>query len=161
MMQRMITLGPISVIGKEGLCTKGNSMVSQLWEAANSHFEEVAPLAMREKDGSFVGFWGLMSDRERRFLPWEDDFSTGLYLAGVEVASECAAPEGWVKWTVPERTYLVVEIENGAYQAAFRYGLEELPRQSCQLSGAVCDYTEPKTGKNFLFFPCEKTGANL
>lgn len=149
-------LGPISVIGKEGLCTKDHNIVSQLWQEANTHFAEIADLGMKEADGSYVGFWGLMTDKTRQYQPWEDGFSTGLYLAGLEVANACPAPEGWVKWAVPERDYLIVEIENGQYQAAFTVGLEELPRRGCRLSGAVCDYTEPRTGKNFLFFPYEK-----
>lgn len=153
----MITLGPISVIGMEGVCTPENPVVAALWEAANARFGEVAELAMKEPDGSFTGFWGLMSDLGRNFLPWENGFSTGLYLAGVEVAEDSPVPEGWVKWTVPQRTYLKLEIENGAYQETFRRGIDEiLPEQSYRLSGAVCDYTEPGTGKNFLFFPCEK-----
>lgn len=153
---RLKELGPVSVIGKQGLCTKEKNIVSDLWQEANGHFQEIAGLGMREKDGGYVGFWGMMSDRQMRFLPWEDDYSTGLYLAGLEVNADAAAPAGWVKWTVPARTYLVIEIENNRYQEAFRSGLEALPAQGLKLSGAVCDHTEPSTGKNFLFFPCMK-----
>lgn len=154
-----VTLGPISVIGKEGLCTKEHNIVSALWADANAHFDEIAALGMKETNGSYVGFWGLMSDKGMNYHPWEDGFSTGLYLAGLEVDNSCTTPADWVKWTVPERCYLIVEIENGLYQAAFRWGLEELTRRGLRLSGAVCDYTKPKTGKNYLFFPYEAIGG--
>ena len=42
-----------------------------------------------------------MSDLSRSFLPWEDGFTRGLYLAGVQVPPEALPPEGWVKWTLP------------------------------------------------------------
>lgn len=153
---RTVELGPISVIGKEGLCTKEHNIVPLLWQETNSCFGEVANLGMKEADGSYVGFWGLMSDKARQYQPWEDDFSTGLYLAGIEVDHDCPAPAGWVKWTVPKRSYLVIEIENDRYQETFRFGLQEaLPERGLELCGAVCDYTEPRSGKNFLFFPCQ------
>lgn len=153
---KMVDLGPIAVIGKEGVCTRERNIVSELWENANANFSEIAALGMKEQDGSYVGFWGLMSDVGRQYLPWEDDFTTGLYLAGLEVSEDTPVPDGWVKWIVPKRTYLVLEIENGRYMEAFRCGLEELPKRSLKLSGAVCDYTAPGTGKNYLFYPCEK-----
>lgn len=157
----IITLGPIAVIGKEGTCTQGHNIVSQLWTEANSHFSEVAELGKKADDGSYAGFWGLMSDLGRQYLPWENDYSTGLYLAGMEVAADCPVPEGWVKWNIPKRTYFVMEIAGNAYQTAFRRGIaEELPMRSLQLSGAVCDYTEPGTGKNYLFFPCVPKGGD-
>lgn len=32
----------------------------------------------------------------------------------------------------------------------------EIPSRHLILSGAACDYTEPSTGKNFIFFPVEE-----
>ena len=38
---KIIDLPMITVIGKEGLCTTGKNIVQQLWQEANSHFNEV------------------------------------------------------------------------------------------------------------------------
>jgi hypothetical protein len=44
-------------------------------------------LKHRKKDGNgnLIGIWELMSDFPRKFGPWEDNFTKGLYLPGVEV----------------------------------------------------------------------------
>ena len=78
----IIDLPEITIIGKEGLCTKEKNVVQALWQQANAHFNEIADLGMKNPDGSFVGFWGAMSDETMSFLPWTDNFSRGLYLAG-------------------------------------------------------------------------------
>lgn len=39
-----------------------------------------------------IGIWGAMSDCSHSFLPWEDGFSKGVYLAGVECTEEAEAP---------------------------------------------------------------------
>ena len=97
----MIDLPKIAIIGKEGLCTKEKNVVQDLWQQANSNFSDIAVLGMKNADGSYVGFWGAMSDETMSFLPWTDDFSRGLYLAGVEVYEDTPVPDGWVKWVMP------------------------------------------------------------
>ena len=72
------------VIGKEGSTVDGHGFIQKLWSDLNMHFTEVEPLAKKDENGNFVGFWGAMSDFSRAFMPWEDNFSKGLYLAGVE-----------------------------------------------------------------------------
>ena len=74
----MIDLPKIAIMGKEGLCTKEKNVVQELWQQANSNFSDIADLGMKNADGSFVGFWGAMSDETLSFLPWTDDFSRGL-----------------------------------------------------------------------------------
>ena len=59
---KIIDLPMITVIGKEGLCTAEKNIAQQLWQEANSHFNEVAALGMKNSDGTYVGFWGAMSD---------------------------------------------------------------------------------------------------
>ena len=71
----MIDLPKIAIIGKEGLCTKEKNVVQDLWQQANSNFCEIADLGMKNADGSFVGFWGAMSDETMSFMPWTDGFS--------------------------------------------------------------------------------------
>lgn len=141
------------VIGKEGSTEEGAGFIQRLWEEANGHFGEVAPLAKKDEAGNLVGIWGAMSDRSRSFQPWEDGFTRGLYLAGVECPEEAEAPEGWTKWTVPGFEYLTVENGGGA---VFGEMLEYLNQNRIPLAGAVHDFTCPQTGKNYMFFPVRK-----
>ena len=157
-----VTLPGITVIGKEGLCTAEKNIAAELWEQANNHFSEVADLAMKEKDGpkagAYVGFWGAMSDETRAFLPWTENYSRGWYLAGVEVYHDAVAPEGWTRWDLPARTYLVADVQPDRYGEIFRGVIDRiLPEKKLKLTGAVCDYTEPATGQNKLFFPVSET----
>lgn len=154
---KLVQLPAIAVIGKQGLCTKEHNVVAELWQEANTHFSEVEPIAMREKNGSLVGFWGAMSDETMSFLPWADGYSRGLYLAGVEVYQDTPVPEGWTKWILPARTWLVADVLPGTYGEVFTQVIrQEIPRQGFRLSGAACDFTDPATGMNKLFFPVEK-----
>ena len=153
---KIVDLPRIAIIGKEGLCTKEKNVVHDLWHQANSSFSDIADLGMKNADGSFVGFWGAMSDETLSFLPWTDDFSRGLYLAGIEVYEDTPAPDGWVKWVMPARKYLVTEVAPESYGETFRNVLNCLiPELGMKLAGAVCDFTEPATGQNKLFFPVE------
>ena len=152
----MVNLPKIAIIGKEGLCTKEKNVVKDLWQQANSNFSEIANLGMKNADGSFVGFWGAMSDETLSFLPWTDDFSRGLYLAGIEVYEDTEVPEGWVKWVMPARKYLVTGVQPENYGEIFGYVINCLiPEIGMKLAGAACDFTEPATGQNQLFFPVE------
>ena len=154
---RIVSLPETEIVGKEGLCTRERNVVPELWAEANAHFGEVAEIAKKAPDGTLAGYWGAMSDKAMRFEPWEDGFTKGLYLAGVEVTEGAQAPEGWTKWVLPARRYLVAEVDPGRYGEVFRETLERtLPENGLALSGAVCDHTEPATGKNELYFPVVK-----
>ena len=146
---KIIQKDAFSVIGKQGSTADGEGFIARLWQAANEGFAEVMPLAKKNPDGSFAGFWGLMSDEGLNFKPWEDNFSHGLYLAGVETEDGAAVPEGWTKWTSPAAEY-VVSSEN------FRAVLEEMERQELPLAGAIYDFTDPKTGENTQYFPIRR-----
>lgn len=153
---KMIDLQAITVIGKEGLCTAEENIVQQLWQEANSHFDEVAALGMKNSDGTYVGFWGVMSDESKSFRPWTHQFTRGLYLAGVETYADADAPEGWTKWVMPARKYIVADVEPDRYGEIFNEVINNIiSEKGMKLAGAVCDYTEPATGKNKLFFPVE------
>ena len=152
----IIDLPEITIIGKEGLCTKEKNVVQALWQQANAHFNEIADLGMKNPDGSFVGFLGAMSDETMSFLPWTDNFSRGLYLAGVEVYEDTPVPDGWVKWVIPARKYLVTDVTQEIYGKTFKVVINSVvPELGMKLAGAVCDFTEPLTGQNKLFFPVE------
>ena len=140
------------VIGKMGSTSDGEGFIQKLWDDANSHFGEVAHLAKRDANGNLVGIWGAMSDFSHSFKPWEDGFSKGLYLAGVECADHAQAPDGWTKWLIPGYEYLVVENHSGVFEDTVRRMREE----GIPLVGAVHDYTDPATGKGYMYFPIRK-----
>jgi len=139
-----------AVIGKEGSTEDGPGFVQSLWTDANTHFAEVAQLAKKDENGNLVGIWGAMTDFSRSFLPWEDGFSRGLYLAGVECVDDAQAPEGWVKWNVPGFEYLRVECD---HDGVFPEMIDYLRKNGISLAGAVHDFTCPQTGKNYMYFP--------
>ena len=90
-----------------------------------------------------------MSDISRSFKPWEDGFSKGLYLAGVECVDNAEAPDGWTKWIIPDYEYIVVENHKGVFEET----IGQMNEDGISLVGAVHDYTDPVTGKGYLYFP--------
>ena len=142
-----------SVIGKEGSTNDGNGFIQKLWADANSHFNEVAELAKKGEKGNLLGIWGVMSDLSHSFNPWENNFSKGLYLAGVEVTDDAQAPKGWVKWTIPSYEYIYVKNEN---TSTFVDVIKYLKENNIQLVGAVHDFNCPETGQSYMFFPVRK-----
>lgn len=142
-----------SIIGKEGSTVDGQGFIQKLWEDANSHFSEVQPLAKKDENGNLVGVWGAMSDFSRSFRPWENNFTKGLYLAGVECMDDAVAPDGWTKWTIPSYEYLCVEVES---ESTFSDVLEYMNANGIAFVGAVHDFTCPSSRKNYMFFPVRK-----
>ena len=140
------------VIGKEGSTLDGEGFIQKLWNDANSHFSEVAHLAKKDANGSIVGIWGTMSDISRSFKPWEDGFRKGLYLAGVECIDHAEAHDGWTKWTIPSYEYIVVENHSGVFEET----IGQMNEEGISLVGAVHDYTDPATGKGYMYFPIRK-----
>ena len=141
-----------AVIGKEGSTSDGKGFIQKLWQDANSHFNEVAHLAKKDATGDIGGIWGAMSDFSRSFKPWED-FSRGLYLAGVECSDDAEAPAGWAKWVIPGYEYLYAECEN---DNTFSEVISYLEENAIPLAGAVHDFTCPQSGKSYMFFPIRK-----
>ncbi|NLL13290.1 MAG: GyrI-like domain-containing protein [Fibrobacter sp.] len=142
-----------SVIGKEGSTEEGLGFIKKLWDDANSHFTEVASLAKKDQNGSILGVWGAMSDFSRSFKPWEDNFTKGLYLAGVEVTDDAQPPQNWVKWTIPGYEYIYVKNEN---QNTFTEVIDYLSKNNIQLAGAVHDFICPEDGQGYMFFPIRR-----
>ena len=142
-----------AVLGREGSTAEGPDFVQKLWADANAHFPEIAHLAKRDEGGNFAGFWGAMTDFSRSFRPWEDGFSRGLYLAGAECADDADAPEGWTKWVIPGFAYLRAEC---SHDGVFPEMLAYLRENNIPLVGAVHDFTCPRTGKHYMYFPIRK-----
>lgn len=141
------------VIGKEGSTENGPGFVQNLWADANAHFAEVAHLAKKDENGNLVGIWGVMTDFSQTFQPWEDGFSKGLYLAGIECANDAEPPEGWMKWTVPGFEYLRVVCD---HEGVFPEMIAYLQEHNMTLAGAVHDFTCPQTGSNYMYFPISR-----
>lgn len=142
-----------SVIGRQGSTQEGDGFIGKLWQEANENFSQVAPLAKKDSSGVFSGFWGAMSDLSGNFQPWEDNFSKGLYLAGVEAEEDAQAPEGWTKWTLPASEYLVVKNQgNDTFIKMIAY----LQEQNLSLAGAVYDFNDPQTGQGYQYFPIRR-----
>ena len=142
-----------TVIGMEGSTADGHGFIPALWETANSRFGEVAALAKTREDGSLCGIWGAMSDMNRSFRPWEEGFTRGLYLAGVEVRDDAQPPQGWVRWDIPGFEY--IRVENNAPDG-FPRTLKMIAAEGLTLAGAVHDFTDPATGKSYMCFPVRK-----
>ena len=55
---------------------------------------------------------------------------------------------------MPTRINLVTEVNPDSYEETFRNVIDNLfPELGKKLAGAVCDFTEPATGQDKLFFP--------
>lgn len=141
------------VIGKEGATTQGEGFIAALWQEANSHFDEVARLAKRDDEGNLVGIWGAMSDFSRSFAPWQQNFSQGLYLAGVECEDDAQPPEGWTRWVIPAFEYIRTPVLS---EQTFGEMLAYLDGNGISLAGAVHDFTDPKDGSSYMYFPIER-----
>ena len=144
------------VIGKPGSSEDGPDFVQKLWQEANGHFSEVEHLAKRDEQGQLAGVWGVMTNFGMEFLPWEEDFSKGLYMAGIEAEWDAHAPKGWKKWIVPGFTYWKVKAEGSD---TFRETLAVMEQQNQRLAGAVQDFTDPRTGENYMLFPVERNDS--
>ena len=153
MQMEKITKSAFALIGRQGSTADGEGFIQRLWQAANEHFPEIEPLVKKDENGMPVGFWGAMSDVSLSFMPWENGFSKGLYLAGAEVRDDAEAPDGWVKWQVPGFVYLRVLCDA---PDVFPKMLQYLEENNLSLAGAVHDFTDPKTGQNYMWFPIEK-----
>lgn len=141
------------VIGKEGSSLEGPDFIQKLWADANSHFKEVQHLAKKDENGKLLGIWGAMSDMSHSFKPWEDNFSKGLYLAGIECDNTAEAPAGWTKWTIPGYEYFYAEVEG---ESTFSDVLDYIDSNKLTVVGAIHDFICPETGKNYVFFPIRK-----
>lgn len=93
-----------------------------------------------------------MTDFSHSYKPWENGFSEGKYLAGAESYDDAIAPEGWTKWIIPGFVYLKAENEENLFPNMLSY----LDENGFALAGAVHDFTDVKTEKNYMLFPIER-----
>jgi len=141
-----------TVLGRLGSTNDGPQFYKLLWRQADQNFIQVREFVKKNNEGQNVGFWGLMSDFSMSFKPWEDNFSKGYYLAGVECVDDCDTPSGWTKWVSP--AYKYVKVNNK--EANFMEVINFLKENKMELVGAVYDFTDPKDGENYMLYPIEK-----
>lgn len=53
------------------------------------------------------------------------------------------------KWTIPSCEYIVAENHRGVFEKI----IGQMNQEGISLVGAVHDYTDPATGKGYLYFP--------
>lgn len=143
-----IELPVFAVIGVEASSEDGAGFVARAWDTANARFSEVAHMALADENGA-PRIWGLMSDMSRSFRPWEDNFTKGLYIAGIEVAPEAQPPAGWTKWVSPAYRYAVFPMTDSD---SFARALEALTESGLALAGAAYDRIVPGKG-TFIYMP--------
>ena len=146
-----VTKPVFTVIGIEGSTNDGGGFIEKLWSEANARFPEIEALCKRDSDGAFAGFWGAMTDFSRSFQPWEG-FSKGLYLAGAECEDDAQPPKGWTKWEVPAFEYLRFPSEEFTFSQAIDY----VKDNGFSVAGAVHDFTDPRTGKGYIYVPIKR-----
>lgn len=153
---QILQIETFSVIGKEGSTREGPGFVGRLWQEANAGFPEIAPLVAQDDAGQPLGFWGLMTDFSRTFLPWQEQYTQGLYLAGAQVRPDSIAPPGWTKWTAPASEYLRVKIQ-GDPGEAFSEAITWMQKKDLPLVGAVYDFLNPdENGQLYMLFPTRR-----
>ena len=67
----------------------------------------------------------------------------------MECIDNAEAPDGWTKWIIPSYEYIVVENHN----EVFKDTIGQMDEEGISLVGAVHDYTDPVTGKGYMYFP--------
>ena len=153
MTMETIRLSSFSILGKQGSTEDGTGFIPALWAEANAHFSEIAHLVKYAPSGSPAALWGAMSNFSLSFLPWDENFTKGLYLAGAECIDGAEPPAGWVRWTVPAFEYLKTENDHpGAFEEMVVY----MEQRGIRLAGAVQELTDPAAGKEYLLFPVRK-----
>ena len=150
---RIISHPKTCVIGKMGGTRDGESFIAHLWEDADSHFSEVAPLALKNESGFPAAVFGAMSDYSLSFKPWENNLSEGLYLAGVQCPLDAEPPAGWTKWLLP--AFDCVITENKGIPALFET-VADLKAHGMELIYAIQEKNDPTSGKQYLLFPIKK-----
>ena len=146
MILRRELLPAFAVIGLEGSTWEGEGFLARLWERANARFGEVAPLVC-----GAPRTWGLMTGPGRDFAPWEENFTRGFYLAGVEVPMDAQPPEGWTKWISPAYEYAVCPMDG---PDSFSQALSDLAQAGLSLVGAAYDHNE--NGRSLIYLPIRR-----
>lgn len=141
------------VIGKEGSTDEGPGFFKNLWKEATDNFAIIEKLAVRDPQKGIKGAWGIMSDKSRSFRPWENNFSEGLYLAGIECIKGSEVPDGFKKWIVPGSEYIYV-LNEGA--DTFMNVINYMKENAIPLVGAAYDYSSFEDGKDYIYFPIKR-----
>lgn len=147
----------VYVVGKkgEGASDSNSSWIQDLWDDANNNFNEIKDIVKTDSNGNIAGFWGVMTDIDEMFLPWNWQ---GKYMAGCEVEKDTIVPKGWSKITIPAFKYVSVKCKKDEYQKVFEYITNDyLPKHKYNLVGAMQEFYDTKDNYDtiHLLFPIE------
>ena len=135
------------VIGKEGSTLDGAGFIQKLWDDANGHFSEVAHLRRKIQTEILWEYGGPCPMVLTHLMPGKMSLAKACIWR-----EECVImviPAGWTKWIIPGYEYIVVENHNGAFEDT----IKQMNEEGMSLVGAVHDYTDPATGKGYMYFP--------
>ena len=71
----------------------------------------------------------------------------------MECKDDSETPDGWTKWGIHGYEYIYVEREN---ENTFSEVIKYLEEHDISLAEAVHDFTCPRTGTEYLFFPIRR-----
>lgn len=143
-------------IAGQGLSSKSSEWIPAVWNNANKNFNRIAGIVKYNSDGSLFGLWGAMSDIHLKFERWGE---YGLYLAGCETEPDVIVPDGFTKWTIPGRKYLVAGTTIENYGKVFAGMINDyISNNNYQIVGAIHEhYPQPGNPSLIeLYVPIEK-----
>ena len=129
--------------------------VAQLYRTFPWMDQEYILVPLPDSNGNIAGFWGVMTDIDEMFLPWNWQ---GKYMAGCEVEKDTIVPKGWSKITIPAFKYISVKCKKDEYQKVFEYITNDyLPKHKYNLVGAMQEFYDAKDNYDtmHLLFPIE------
>lgn len=150
---------------KENLGEGGIDLAKKLHEEVNHKFSELVNVHGGDLDD--IGVWGIMSRGFYFDIPgktiyeyfntWGDVYRTGFYFAGFDAQMIDEIPDGWVKWPVPEKNCIIVDVRPGDYnEVYFDYINRIIPEMGYMLDGAICEFYAPSSDAITLYFPFKK-----
>ena len=144
---------PFCVIGKEIFTWDGDGLIGKVWEVVDREFSNIEDIILKDEQGRPLAKWGAMSSKKRDFSMWEENGSSGLYLAGYEAPLDAEPPKGWTKWIVPGFEFRLGKIEGEGY---FYRAFEELTNQGLPPVAATENWFDPDTDDAYFAFPVKR-----
>lgn len=147
----------ISVIGKigQGASDSNSCWIQELWDDFNKNINQIRDIIKTDSNNNVIGFWGVMTDIDELFLPWNWQ---GKYLGGCEVEEDSITPQGWTKLVIPSFKYVAVKCKKDVYQQTFKYIMNDyLSNHKYNLVGAMQEFYNVNDDQDTinLLFPIE------
>lgn len=152
-----------TIIGRLGSGKSDSAIewIQPLWRDLEANFAEVSHMIDVNENGSPLEVWGVMSDMDETFRPWDPE-KGGKYLAGFTAKDDGAQPPpGWTKWRVPGFRYAVARTSAADYARTMKHMLDaHMPENGFVLAGAIHEkYPTPANPSIIdLYFPVKRLG---